>query len=415
MKLLKHKMLVFLASLIILLFASVSSACAWDEVAVFDPQNGSEKIIFNLDELEGEEITIPAMPKAPAGKVFVGWAKQQVGEKYPEIVFPRRVCGDEKFSFDDGADHYFFAQYIPIRTAKTYPYINYSYLSENTEGYSIYRYGSEGGTPDSIYASDLYKISLTAGKKYYFELNAPGRSPWLALLDKDFNSVGEYGDIDEENFSHDYDDLITFTPEESGTYYITVNAEWYDELGAYQLIVADEQVAFPKLQIEWISQGKVFKTTETDPGEKIVAPKISRKGYTFQGWYRDISYTRILNPEDTMPVAHASFFAKWTSNDAKVKGIKTSTGTLTQKWAPTNIYNCLRIPSNKSSVTVTPIRSNAKATIYMKHAGGKYKKMNLMTVSVPRKGQTRAIYIKCVSETGNSSTSVHKLYIHRNK
>lgn len=407
-----------LASLItIFVLGLISSAGAISgerTLCVFDPMNGSEKTFISLDEDNSYHAAVPAVPTAPSGKVFLGWASQSAGQKYPTIEFWREDIPSSMLNFGDGVNRYYFADYASLRPAGIYPNINFGYLSEHTDGYAL---SFDEGYIEDVCANDYYSVQLTAGTKYYFQLNMPGRTPEFYLYDKDFAELasGDGSIANTDTFAHYGDSIIEYTPTTSGTYYLGVCASWYDEMGFYQMIASTQKATFPKFKVEWISVGNVVRTSELDPGENIKPPAIARRGYTFAGWYRDTAFTKAFKTdEEIMPVAHIAFFAKWTSNDSKLKGMSKSAGYLTQRWTRTNYINRLRIRRSTSKVTIRPVRSYSKATVYMKYKGGTYKAMNSMRISLKR-GQTKTVYIKCVSQTGTKYTSVYKLFVTRNR
>ena len=408
----KNKALLLFALVSLVLFSSIATAFAAETLAVFDPKNGAEKTYINFDNGEGG-FDVPAVPKAPEGKFFIGWAQQAVGAKFASVAFRRSDCGEWVDVDAAGGQLNYFAQYASLRTAKRFPNINFGYLSENSEGYFA-SWTDEG--VDDVEANDLYKIELTKGEKVFFQLNSPGRDKDFELYNSKFEYIddGTYTIPEKETFANCGDQKIEYTAAESGTYYIVVSASWYDEMGSYMMLVSDKMQEFPKLTIDWISAGKVVKTTNADAGEKIVAPKVTRKGYTFVGWFRDLSFTKILNDEDLMPVAHTSFFAKWTSNDAYIKAFKKSNGRFTQKVTKTNYINRLKISKKKPSVTVKPVKSNSKSTVYMRTAGNKWAKVNSMKVKVA-KGKTKTLYVKCISQTGSKYAKTYKILVTRGK
>lgn len=416
MNTIKIKATLLASAIVILLLGLIglAGAIGTQTQCTFDPKNGTEKTIITLDASNSFQSVVPTAPVSPSGKVFLGWASRNAGDKYPTIEFWHDAAGQDTFSFSDGTSRSYFADYATLRTAKTYPYVKYGYLSEHTDGFA--QVTAHDPTQD-VCAYDYYQTTLTAGTKYYFELSMPGRAPDFFLYDKDFSELAS-GEISIENadqFAHYGDKIIEYTPTTTDTYYVGVCASQYEDMGLYQMIYSTQKVMFPKFKIEWISAGKVARTSELDPGENIIAPSVARWGYTFAGWYRDISFTKAFKTdEEIMPVGNIAFFAKWTSNESELKGMYKSTGHFTQKWTGINYINRLRIRERTSSVTIRPIPRNSKSTMFMKYKDGTYKIMSTMKISL-KKGQTKTVYIKCVSQTGTKYTSVYKLLVTRKK
>lgn len=115
-----------------------------------------------------------------------------------------------------------------------------------------------------------------------------------------------------------------------------------------------------------------------------------------------------------VPNADINLFSKWTSNDAKVSSLSKTTGKLKKSWKSSRYSYKLTISKKHKSVTLKPTKSNSSAKLYMCYKGGSYKEVSSLKVSLKR-GQTKAVYIRCVSQTGTKYTKTYKIAIKRSK
>ena len=102
--------------------------------------------------------------------------------------------------------------------------------------------GSATGTIESAYDQDWFAVELVAGRTYQFDLEGSptGRGTLPdTYLRAIYNSQGRYqSGTYNDNFDGSRNSRVTFTPEDSGTYYVRVSGD-RDEIGSYTLSVRD--------------------------------------------------------------------------------------------------------------------------------------------------------------------------------
>jgi Ca2+-binding RTX toxin-like protein len=105
--------------------------------------------------------------------------------------------------------------------------------------------GSVAGTIDTAGDQDWYRVSLTAGRQYRFDLRGLDsgqgtlEDPLLRLLDASGFEIGENDDVD---FPLNHDSSITFAVALSGTYFLSAQGyqdESFASLGTFRLGVTD--------------------------------------------------------------------------------------------------------------------------------------------------------------------------------
>jgi hypothetical protein len=100
--------------------------------------------------------------------------------------------------------------------------------------------GSITGNIESTQDADWFRVTLTAGRSYQFDLQASATgqgtlpNPFLWLRD----SSGNYISFDSDGGTGN-DARITFAPIASGTYYLTAASDVYSDLGTYKLSATD--------------------------------------------------------------------------------------------------------------------------------------------------------------------------------
>ena len=102
--------------------------------------------------------------------------------------------------------------------------------------------GSATGTIETAYDQDWFAVELVAGRTYQFDLTgSPGGGGTLpdTFLRAIYDSEGRYqSGTYNDNFGGSRDSQVTFTPTESGTYYVRASGD-RDEIGSYTLSVRD--------------------------------------------------------------------------------------------------------------------------------------------------------------------------------
>lgn len=400
------------------------------------PTGPGYRVYYDFMNGESQESTVasdtplflPIQNPTWSGKFFLGYRALSANGNYADFGWDWLHEGLPVISGAENPSNIpptFLPTFFEV-TADTTVTAQWSTITKATRGTVYQDMLSEESPLWEGYPTKVYSVDLEANKTYHFQTWLPGGDSYLNLYDSSLDYIdsddddcpdwtkGAYG----YGYLTHYGSHIEFTPEESGRYYVLASTYGddtnHDDQGMSFFRYDYKRLAEPRARITWISQGKAVGHTYFAPGQHVTAfAAPSRKGYTFKGWYRNAAFTNKMDFSDYhMPTADINIFAKMTSNDSHVKGIKKSAGTLTQKWTTSNIYNTLKLKSDTAKVTIKPVRCRAQSVIYMKYAGGTYKKVNSMTVSV-KKGQKKAIYIKCVSETGSAYKTTYKLNIKR--
>ncbi len=267
----------------------------------------------------------------------------------------------------------------------------------------------------------VYSRTLTAGVTYHIQTWLPGGDSHLYLFDDALKLLLEDNDGNtNSSYLSDRGSYVKFTPTKTGTYYFfdTTHTEYsppFDH-GMSFFRIGTAFIAEPQVCVTWISSGTTIARTYYAPGEKVTSlgtPK--RKGYSFVGWYSDAALTKRVDFSNfLMPTSDVNFYAKWTSNECQLRGLAKSSGTLTQHWTRTNYINRLRISRYTSRVTIRPLRYTSRSKIFIKTQEGTYKAMSSIKVTLKR-GETKTIYIKCVSQTGSRYMSIYKVFVTRNR
>jgi hypothetical protein len=100
--------------------------------------------------------------------------------------------------------------------------------------------GSITGNIESTGDQDWFRVTLTAGRSYQFDLEASATgqgtlpNPFLRLIDSAGNFIASDSDAGIGNNAQ-----ITFAPSASGTYYLAADATFSSDLGTYRLSAAD--------------------------------------------------------------------------------------------------------------------------------------------------------------------------------
>lgn len=391
----------------------------------YDFQNGTTK---ETTTTSGNYLYLPITNPTNGNKLFLGWhalSANNDSDGFPwnwytleppkfEAIDQEPPTGFAPTDFSLDEDTTVTAQWAsttPVKLNSTYQ----AMLSDNSP---------LGGS----YPVKVYSATLTKGTTYHIQTWLPGGDSYLLLYDKNLNEI-DHDDNSCPDYDKGYDGYgylnncgayIEFTPEETGMYYFFSSTySGYGSIyshGMSYFRIGTSKLEEPRNCVSWISQNKVIKRTYVAAGRRLEAiKKPVRKGYTLAGWYRNASLTNKIDFSTyRVPTSDINVFAKWTSNDSHIKALKATAGKLTQKWTTKNFINTLALSKSTPSATIRPIRSNSKATVYMKYAGGTYKKMSSMRVSVA-KGHDKAVYIKCVSQTGSKYKTVYKVYVRRAK
>lgn len=267
----------------------------------------------------------------------------------------------------------------------------------------------------------VYSRTLIEGVTYHIQAWLPGGDSHLYLFDDSLKLLFEDNDGNTHmSYLSDRSSYIKFTPPKSGTYYFftTAHTEYsppFDH-GMSFFRVGTSFIAEPQVSVTWISSESTIAHTRYAPGEKISPIQVpKRKGFTFAGWYEDSELTNHAEFSNLrMPTSDICFYAKWTSNESHLKGLGNSSGKLAEQWKSTNYTNRLRIHRDTPEITIRPLRYISHSRIFIKHKGGTYKETNALGITLKR-GETKTVYIKCVSQTGFCYSSIYKIFVTRNR
>ena len=123
--------------------------------------------------------------------------------------------------------------------------------------------GSATGDIETAHDQDWFAVELVAGRTYQFDLGgSPSEGGTLrdTYLRAIYDSEGRYqSDSYNDDFGGSRDSRVTFTPTESGTYYVRASGD-RDETGSYTLSAHD------------VTPGSVEDPPPADPPAETVAP-----------------------------------------------------------------------------------------------------------------------------------------------
>jgi flavin-binding protein dodecin len=100
------------------------------------------------------------------------------------------------------------------------------------------------------------------------------------------------------------------------------------------------------------------------------------------------------------------------SEDAELKTIKKSTGKLSPAFRADVTSYTLTIPKSKSTVKITPVKTDKNEKIEIRTANGKYRSVTSVNVKVV-KGGNKTVWIKATSE--DDATKTYKITVIRKK
>ena len=137
----------------------------------------------------------------------------------------------------------------------------------------------------------------------------------------------------------------------------------------------------------------------------------TRAGYIFKGWYSNVDATE---PFDfTQPInRRCTVYAGWVSQHAYISRIEKSGGTWNKPWSNKRYspaYTKLTLGRSQSSVKIRPHYS-PKAKVYVRYKNGSWARMSATKTIRVARGSSKILYLKCVSEAGNSHTYTLKVY-----
>ena len=128
-------------------------------------------------------------------------------------------------------------------------------------------------------------------------------------------------------------------------------------------------------------------------------PTPTRNNRVFARWTTDRAGNRAVNA-NTIATGNLTLFAQWRSNDARLRGISRSAGTLNRPFSPNVLNYTLSLRANTASVRITPLTRCNQARIAMRTSNNQsFVNRNSITISVPR-GQSRVLQIRVTSEDG---------------
>lgn len=277
---------------------------------------------------------------------------------------------------------------------------------------------------DSDYARVL-SVQLTAGTTYYFEHWMPYSDAYLTLTDgfvNNNNYLESDDDRDDYQFTRSpqghYSSAFAYTPEKSGTYYLI--AEDYGSADSYHgPSMSYVQVSTKSFRrqfgtpVNWYDGQTLISTNDVKMGYRIEPRTIARKGKTFWGWFEDASFTVPVDFTNKLSgESQTSIYGKYTSNEARLRGVRGSTGRPAGKFNPLKSRSTFIVGKNKSKVRIVPLKKNAQATTYIKVGNGKYKKASSVTLKLKR-GQKKYLKVKVISQTGSKYMRTYTIAVRR--
>lgn len=428
MKILKQRLSLTLILVGAFCFASVASAMAGAAPTVYSFVNGSQVTTVAPDG-SGNIIT-PADPVAPQGKLFIGWGYEVDFKK--STTTPNDFAGYTLFPSKSNRSYpsykatvlntlgitTFKAIFVTPKTiTKGNAYREQLGYTDNPETFlyllSPYDEGSYNATnPYNYEPYSYYKVSLEASKSLYIQ-------------DAYRSNVYVYHDVE------GYDDTVSFSQSNSlNTLYrgsSVKKMEFFSEVSKdicfaitgnvpysaspFTLTVSDKEgMAIPKFRIDWISVGKIAKTTEAYPNQSVVAPTVTRSGYNFGGWYTTAALTHKVNfAKEYMPDKNTDYFAKWINRDTHIKAVKTTRGVWVEKWNEARRVNTLKFRSKSGKLSFYAKPKFKESKVYIK-TGKTWKKGTKVRLTV-KPGKTKVFYYKVVSEAGTNKARVYKVVV----
>jgi serralysin len=106
-------------------------------------------------------------------------------------------------------------------------------LSTATNGVVVVGGAATSGTIETAFDGDLFKVAMTAGRTYTFDLKSSELDPYLALYDPSVMLVAVNDDAGDGTLNS----RIVYTASVSGTYYLAA-WDYYDAVGNYQISAA---------------------------------------------------------------------------------------------------------------------------------------------------------------------------------
>lgn len=274
----------------------------------------------------------------------------------------------------------------------------------------------------------IYEVSLEASTTYWFQGWLPSDESSIHIFrgfkDPSYYCDGNEGSGEpeayEDTFTRYYASELKFTPKTSGTYYVVLGdygngtplrdpsrtTTGYVYFGTKK---ADE----PRVTTTWYDGKTIMCQQDLLLGQTLPAIASSKAGKTFWGWFKEASFTTPwqVGTGSVGPV-ETQVFGKYTSNDARLRGVRGSTGRPASKFNPSKSRSTFIVGKNKSKVRIVPLKKNAQATTYIKVGSSKYKKASSVTLKLKR-GQKKYLKVKVVSQTGSKYTRTYTVAVRR--
>lgn len=135
-----------------------------------------------------------------------------------------------------------------------------------------------------------------------------------------------------------------------------------------------EQIPIPQFTVTFQSNGgSLIENQRIQENEKIARPADPiRNGYTFSGWYKDISCTSVWNFESDRITSDTTLYAKWIK-EAVPSPVKVNQITLNKKSATLGLKDSMKLsasvlPANARDKTVTWSSSDSRVAV-VDHTG----------------------------------------------
>jgi len=143
--------------------------------------------------------------------------------------------------------------------------------------------------------------------------------------------------------------------------------------------------------------GRAISAQSRGAGTRLTnLPRPVRTNRVFHRWTLDRAGRRPVTSQ-TVITSNTTLFAQWRSNDARLRGISRSAGTINRSFSPNVLNYQVSLRANTQTVRIAPVTRCSRATVAMRVSNQNFRNTRSLSVSVPR-GQTRVVQIRVTSE-----------------
>lgn len=144
--------------------------------------------------------------------------------------------------------------------------------------------------------------------------------------------------------------------------------------------------------------GRALPNQSREVGTRIGnLPRPQRPNRVFLRWTHDAAGRRPVNA-NTVVTNNMTLFAQWRSNDAHLRGISRSAGTLNRRFVPNRFNYRLNLRARTTWVRITPQPRDSEARLQMRTSNRQsWRNIRTIRLSIPR-GQVRTVQIRVTSE-----------------